>query len=97
MALKGSTGSVLGYACGAFAKKVSQVLIWWGGLAFSFLGWLAWCQYISINWRKIDADVFNLVAKANDPKTGFVDKTKKLITHHLPLWGGFMAAFKYAF
>ena len=64
MPLKAGAGSILGYCAGTFAKQVSKVVIWWSGLALSFLGFLNYAEYIKINYRKIDADIFWLVAKA---------------------------------
>ena len=97
VALKGTMGSVLGYCAGTFAKQVSQILIWYAGLTGSLLGWLHWTQYITINFKKIDADIFHLVAKAQDPNNTWVKSMKKMITHYLPLMGGFSSSFYYAF
>ena len=98
MALKGSMGSLLGWMAGRFWKQFSDVLAWWGGIAGIFLGWLHWCDYIKINFRKIDADILHLVAKANksDEQGGFVRNIKKFFVHTLPLCTGFTAAFYYA-
>ena len=98
MLIKAGAGSILGYAAGTFAKQVSDILIWWGGISTVFLGWLHYCEYIKINFKKIDADIFHLVAKvAKDDEGGIVRNIKKFITHSLPLMGGFAAAFYSAF
>ena len=64
VALKGGAGSIMGYCSGMFAKQVSRIIVFWAGCATTFLAFLSWCDYIKINWKKIDADVFHLVAKA---------------------------------
>ena len=64
MGLKTTTGGIMGYCAGSFAKQVSNLLIFYAGCASTFLGLLSYCNYISINWRKIDADIFHLMAKA---------------------------------
>ena len=98
IALKGGVGSVLGYCSGVFAKQVSNILIWWGGISACFLGWLHWTNYITINFKKIDADIFHLVAKVSKQEEGgFMRNIKKFITHTLPLMSGFTAAFYHAF
>ena len=55
-------------------------------------------DYIKINWKKIDADIFHMVARAKEGgEKSFMSKIKKQITHTLPLMGGFMGAFYYSF
>ena len=77
---------------------MSDLVIFWGGVATTFLAWLHWCKYIKINFRKIDADIFHLVAVAVKPdENGFVQNIKKLLVHWMPLMGGFSAAFYGAF
>ena len=97
MSLKGSIGGVLGYCAGTFAKQVSQIAIWYAGLTTCLLGWLSWCQYIKINWRKIDSDIFHFVSQAQDPNNSVTKYVKKMISHYMPLMGGFSGAFYYAF
>ena len=98
MPLKGSVGAVLGYCAGTFAKQVSKILIWWSGIAITFLGWLNYAEYIKINWRKIDADIFWLVAKAREGgETSLWAKVQKFITHTLPLVASASGAFYYGF
>ena len=97
IALKGGMGSVMGYCVGTFAKQMSQIVIYYAGLTTVLLGWLQWCQYIKINWRKIDADIFHFVTKAQDPNNTMTKYIKKMISHYLPLLGGFSSAFYYGF
>ena len=69
-------------------------------MALSFLFWLRWCDYIRINWRKIDADIFHLVARVRKEERqsgSFAYAVKKFMTHTLPLMTGFAVAFKKAF
>ena len=40
MALKGTAGTVAGYAAGLFCKQVTEILIFWSGLAAASLGFL---------------------------------------------------------
>ena len=98
MLLKAGAGSVLGYCSGIFAKQISNIVIWWSGIATVFLGWLHWTNYITINFKKIDADVFHLIAKVQkNEQMGTFRNLKKMITHVLPLLGGFSASFWAAF
>ena len=97
VALKGGVGSVLGYCAGVFAKQISDVLIWWGGISFSLLGFLHYAQYITINFKKIDADIFHLFAKAmKNEEGGFMRNIKKFMLHTVPMMTGFSAAFYHA-
>ena len=98
MPLKAGAGSILGYCLGTFAKLVTIVLIWWIGLAVLFLAWLNYMKYISVHWRRIDADIFWLVAKAREGgEESTQAKVKKFVTHYLPLTAAFTAAFYYGF
>ena len=66
MALKGTTGSVMGYAAGVFAKQISEILIFWAGVGGATLGFLHWAKYITIHFDKIDADILHVRAKAEE-------------------------------
>ena len=66
-------------------------------MAGSFLGILSYLDYIKINWKKIDADIFHFFTKAKDGKIGAFEWIKKQLFHTLPLMGGFSASFYYAF
>ena len=54
-------GSLFGYCVGAFIRKFSKKIASYAGGAFVFLGILAYNDWISINWKKIDKDLINLV------------------------------------
>ena len=98
MPLKASVGGVLGYCAGTFAKQMSKILIWWSGLAMSLLGFLHYADYIKINWRKIDADIFWLVAKAREGgQESLYTRAQKFVTHWLPLVSSISGAFYYGF
>ena len=62
--IKGSVGGILGYCSGSFAKQVSRIVIFYAGCASLFLTVLSFCDYIKINWKKIDADIFHIIAKS---------------------------------
>ena len=94
MSLKGTTGSVLGYAAGVFTKQISEILIWWTGIAGATLGFLAYAKYITIHFDKIDADVFHLVAKAEEGGDDSLKaKAQRFLTHHMVLLGSMSGAF----
>ena len=51
-----------------------------------------------INYQKIDADIFHLVAKAKEGgENSLENRVKKFITHALPLVGSGVSAFYYGF
>ena len=50
MPLKGSGGAILGYCTGAFAKIISKIAIFWAGVGCSFIGFLHYMKYITINY-----------------------------------------------
>ena len=62
----------------------------------SFLAFLGYCDYITVNWKKIDGDIFHFVAKTRKDKT-FSGLINKFFTHTLPIGGSFIFAFKYGF
>lgn len=98
MLLKYGAGSLLGYFGGIFFRQVSRILLFYAGMASSFLAWLHWADYITINFRKIDTDIFHLVSKVQDSEQrGYLRDFKKMVTHVLPLVGGFTVSFWYAF
>ena len=98
VSLKASAGAVIGYCVGTFAKQLSKILIWWTALVILLLKWLEWCNYVTINYLKIDADIFHLVAKAKEGgENSLENKVKKFVTHALPLVGSGISAFYYGF
>jgi uncharacterized membrane protein (Fun14 family) len=54
-------GSMFGYCVGAFVKKFSKKIAAYAGGAIMFLSLLAYNDWISINWKKIDKDLINLM------------------------------------
>ena len=58
MMLKSSVSGMLGYFAGTFFKQQYKIILWWGGVVFTFFGSLNYLQYIRINWQKIDSDIF---------------------------------------
>ena len=98
MPLKAGIGSILGYCAGTFAKQNSKIFIKWIGIAVSFLAWVNYAKYITINWRKIDSDIFHSVAKSRKRgDTSAWARLHKFITHTVPLMTGASAAFYYGF
>ena len=96
--LKSGFGSIIGYFTGAFFKQVSQKLIYYTGLGLSFISWLTYVKYITINWKQIDADIFHFVAKRRLEGEGSMKRyAKKFFSHIVPLGAGFVYWFKYAF
>ena len=94
--LKSGAGSVLGYCCGVYAKQVSKILIFYAGIGSTLLAWLSYCNYITINWKKLDSDIFHIVAKAKNDRN-FKQMFSKFFTHTLPLLGTFVYGFKWGF
>ena len=98
MPLKCGAGGLLGYCIGTFAKILSIIVIWWIGCCIVFLAWLQYAGYITIHFKKIDADIFWLIAKAREGgETSMESKMKKFVTHYLPLTASFTGAFYYGF
>ena len=86
-------GSVMGYISGNFVKQISDILIFYAGCGVTFLGGLSYMNYITFNWKKIDADIFHIVARAQKDEYGFFKRMKKFATHTLPLIAGFAGGF----
>ena len=98
MSLKGGAGSAIGYCAGVFAKQVSEILIWWAGLAGATLAALSYAKYITIHFDKIDADIFHLVAKAEEGgDQSLKAKAQRFVTHHMVLLGSLSGAFALGF
>ena len=98
MSLKAGTGSVLGYCAGVFAKQISDVLIWWAGISAAALAGLTYAKYITIHFDKIDADIFHLVAKAEEGgENSLKAKAIRFVTHHMVLITSLSGAFAMGF
>ncbi len=54
-------GSVFGYCVGEFLKKFTKKIAAYAGGALIFLSVLAYADWISFNWKKIDKDLINLL------------------------------------
>ncbi len=53
----------MGYAAGYYAKIMTQKMMTYAAIGAAGLLWLNWMNYITINWGKLDEDIFNLVSK----------------------------------
>ena len=62
-----------------------------------FLGVLAYNDWITINWRKIDKDLISLIFRGTRAATGLTAYLKHMVTHFIPLAGGFYVGFQLAF
>ena len=89
-------GSVLGYCVGEFIKKFSKKIAVYAGGAFTFLGLLAYNDWISINWRKIDRDLVNLMFRGTRTATGLFSYFQRIFIHAIPISGGFYLGFHYS-
>ena len=54
-------GTVFGYCIGEFVRKFTKKLAVYAGGAMIFLGVLAYNEWITFNWKKIDKDILNLL------------------------------------
>ena len=63
-------GGFFGYCVGEFTKKFSKKIAAYAGAAVMFLGLLAYNDWISINWRKIDKDLINLIFRGTRQAQG---------------------------
>ena len=52
-------------------------------------------NYITINWQKIDDDIFHFIFRGGHENSGFVKYVKRMITHVAPLVSGFSSGFYY--
>ena len=58
MPIRSLFGMAMGYCVGHFVRKASQKLAFYGSMGIMALGLLAKMEYITINWKKIDSDLF---------------------------------------
>jgi len=58
MPIRSLFGMAMGYCVGYFIRKTSQKLAFYGGISLMSLALLAKMEYITINWKKIDQDLF---------------------------------------
>ena len=72
-------------------------MIFYAGCATTFIGLLSYMDYVTINWRRIDADLFHLVTRAKKDELGLFGKMKKFMIHTVPLMTGFVGGFQYGF
>eukprot|EP00347_Sterkiella_histriomuscorum_P007680 403347985 len=96
MPMRSIFGGGMGYIAGALAKEMSKKIMMYSCFGFMTFYMLSKFDYITINWKKIDHDVFYLVFKTNSSESGFVKFIKRTFTHVLPLISGFGAGFYFA-
>ena len=53
----------MGFCTSSFAKHMNKKVLIYTGYVSAFLGILSWRNYISINWRRIDKEIFHLMTK----------------------------------
>ena len=58
MGSKALVGSVTGYMSGRFARMVTDWAIFYAGMGILLVGGLHYLQWITINWKKVDEDIF---------------------------------------
>ena len=98
--LKSMISSAAGYCCGVFAKQVTSKLIFYMGISVSSMALLQYLGYINVtvNWKKIDADLLHIYAKYKDTEESLSKRyAKKFFTHLVPLTAGFIYWFKFGF
>ena len=81
-------GSAAGYFVGRFFKKFSKTIAVYAGGAFTFLTILAYNDWMSINWRKIERETINLMFSWGRKTTVFFSYFKLMFTHTIPVYGG---------
>ena len=87
-------GAVTGYCLGNYLKQVSDIAIFYGGCAASFLGILAWHNWIKINWRVIKDDIVEgIVHKAAYVEGGLQRAVLNFMFKTGPLMASFSAGF----
>jgi uncharacterized membrane protein (Fun14 family) len=97
--LRSGFGAFTGFFAGMFAKELTRTLVFYLGLGISTIALLNYYKYITINWKKIDEDLFNFVTKKRTRKdvNRLTEYVKRFFTHVLPISAGFFGAFYYAF
>ena len=81
-------GGIAGWSVGYTLKKVAKVVAIVVGILFIALQYLAFKQFITIDWEKIQC-WFNGTAS----NAGFFESFSAIITHNLPFAGSFVAGF----
>ena len=66
MGSKTMIGGTAGYLCGRFFKQISDIAIFYSGLALLFVAGLTWSNWISINWSVIDEDLLHIWVRAKN-------------------------------
>ena len=89
-------GTVFGYCIGEFVKKFTKKLATYTGAAIMFLSVLAYNEWITVNWRKIDKDLLTLLFRGSRQAQGMMMYFSRVLTHAIPLAGGFFIGFKYS-
>ena len=63
-------GGFFGYCIGEFIKKFSKKIAAYTGGAVLFLSILAYNEWITFNWKKIDKDLINLMFRGTRQAQG---------------------------
>ena len=99
MGSKTMIGGTAGYLCGRFFKQISDIAIFYSGLALLFVAGLTWSNWITINWSVIDEDLLHIWVRAKNraKDSGIVSRFKRFAMRTIPLCLGFVGGFKLAF
>ncbi len=78
MGSKALVGSVTGYMSGRFARMVTDWAVFYAGMGVLLVGGLHYLQWITINWKKVDEDVFKIATEARNTaeKAGLTARIK---------------------
>lgn len=96
MPLRTAIGGFFGYAVGEFIKKFTKKIARYAGGTIIMLSLLAYNDWISINWKKIDKDLLNLLFRGTRQAQGLVSYFQRVFTHGVPLMGGFYLGLQYS-
>jgi uncharacterized membrane protein (Fun14 family) len=97
-----SFGTVVGYCSGAAAKKVGKALAVVIGMGFVTLQTMVHTGYVTVDWKKVEADAIAKIDTTGDGKLSIDDihvywgKVRKILTNEIPSAGGFSLGFLYA-
>ena len=96
MPLRSIIGSVMGYCAGEFLKRFTKKIAAYSTGAMILIGTLAYANWITINWSKIDKDLISIVFRGTRAATALTCYLKRMLTHFIPLAGGFYIGLRYA-
>lgn len=89
-------GTAMGYCLGRFVKQISKKLGMYASFGFLTFAMLSKLRYISINWKKIDSDVYYLIFSTGEAQMSLLRYLKRTLTHVMPLLCGVGSGFYYA-